>query len=63
MDLIERIFSEHEYDLFSQAGKALFAPADYESKENIAIYEPITYFDQDDPPVFLWQGALDDQVT
>lgn len=62
LDLIERIFSDHEYDLFSQAGKALFAPEDYESKENIAIYEPITYFDQKDPPIFLWQGALDDQV-
>ena len=62
LDLIERIFSEHEYDLFSQAGKALFAPEEYESKENIAIYEPITYFDPNDPPIFLWQGALDDQV-
>jgi acetyl esterase/lipase len=62
LDLIERIFSEHDYDLFSQAGEALFPPEDYESKENIAIYEPITYFDPNDPPIFLWQGALDDQV-
>ncbi|WP_373493364.1 alpha/beta hydrolase fold domain-containing protein [Aquiflexum sp.] len=62
LDLIERIFIEHENDLFSQVGKALFAPDDYESKENLAIYEPITYFDPSDPPIFLWQGALDDQV-
>lgn len=62
LDLIERIFVEHEYDLFSQAGKALFPPENYESKENIAIYEPITYFDQNDPPIFLWHGGLDDQI-
>lgn len=62
LDLIERIFSDHEYDLFSQAGKALFAPEDYETKENIAIYEPISYFDPKDPPVFLWHGGLDDQI-
>jgi acetyl esterase/lipase len=62
LDLIERIFSDHEYDLFSQAGKALFAPEDYESKENIAIYEPITYFDQNDPPIFLWHAGMDDQI-
>ncbi|MFD2202693.1 alpha/beta hydrolase fold domain-containing protein [Shivajiella indica] len=62
LDLVESIFSDHEYDLFSQAGKALFPPDDYETKENIAIYEPITYFDPKDPPIFLWHGGLDDQI-
>jgi acetyl esterase/lipase len=61
-DLLEKIFTEHENEQFRAVGKALFSPEDYESKETMAIYEPITYFDQSDPPVFLWQGGLDDQV-
>ena len=62
LNLIERIFTENENELFSKVGKALFPAEDYESKENIAIYEPITYFDQNDPPIFLWHGGLDDQI-
>jgi len=62
LDMIEEIFSSHEYELFSEAGKALFPAEGPESKENIAVFEPITYFDQDDPPFFLWHGGLDDQV-
>lgn len=62
VDVVERIFTEHENEQFKVVGKALFLPEDYESKENIAVYEPITYFDQDDPSFFLWHGGLDDQI-
>ncbi|MCL6257714.1 alpha/beta hydrolase [Aquiflexum sp. TKW24L] len=62
LDVVERIFTEHENELYSKVGKALFAPDDYESTANIAIYEPITYFDKNDPPIFLWQAGLDDQI-
>jgi acetyl esterase/lipase len=62
LDVVERIFTEHENEQFRTVGRALFPAEDYESKENIAIYEPITYFDQNDPPIFLWHGGLDDQI-
>lgn len=62
LDVIEKIFTEHEYELFREAGIALFPQPDYPSKEYIAIYEPITYFDKNDPPVFLWHGGHDDQI-
>jgi acetyl esterase/lipase len=62
LDVVERIFTEHENEQFRAVGRALFPAEDYESKENIAIYEPITYFDQNDPPIFLWHGGLDDQI-
>ena len=26
------------------------------------MYEPITYFDKNDPSIFIWHGGLDDQV-
>jgi acetyl esterase/lipase len=62
LDVVERIFTEHENEQFRAVGRALFPAEDYESKENIAIYEPITYFDQNDPPIFLWHGGQDDQI-
>ncbi len=62
LDVVEKIFTEHEHELFSKVGKALFAAEGYESKENIALYEPITYFDKNDPPIFLWHGGKDDQI-
>jgi acetyl esterase/lipase len=62
VDVVERIFTDHENEQFKAVGKALFPSEAYESKENIAIYEPITYFDKNDPPIFLWHGGLDDQI-
>lgn len=62
LDVVERIFTDHDNEQFKAVGKALFPSEGYESRENIARYEPITYFDQNDPPVFLWQGGLDDQI-
>lgn len=62
LDVVERIFTEHENEQYQAVGKALFPPEEYESKENLAVFEPITYFDPKDPPLFLWHGGLDDQI-
>lgn len=62
MDIVEKIFVDHDYELFSKAGNALFPSEGYESKEKISIYEPITYLDKNDPPIFIWHGGKDDQI-
>lgn len=62
LDVVERIFTEHENEQYQAVGKALIPPEEYESKENLAVFEPITYFDPKDPPLFLWHGGLDDQI-
>jgi dipeptidyl aminopeptidase/acylaminoacyl peptidase len=62
LDVVEKIFVDHDNDLFSKAGNALFSSEVYESKEKIAVYEPITYFDKNDPPIFLWHGGKDNQI-
>ena len=62
LDIVEKIFVDHDYELFSKAGNALFSSEGYESKEKIAIYEPITYLDKNDPPIFIWHGGKDDQI-
>lgn len=62
MDVIEKIFVDFDYELFSLAGKALFPSEGYEKKEVVAVYEPITYFDENDPPVLLWHGGKDNQI-
>lgn len=62
LDVVERVFTEHENEQYQAVGRALFPAEGYESKENLAIYQPITYFDLQDPPIFLWHGGLDDQI-
>jgi len=63
LDVVEKVFSDNENELFSDIGKALFPSNDsYELKEKIAVYEPITYFDKNDPPIFLWHGGKDSQI-
>lgn len=62
LDMVERIFTEHPNEQYQAVGKALFSPEEYESKENLSVFEPITYFDTNDPPVFLWHGGQDDQI-
>jgi dipeptidyl aminopeptidase/acylaminoacyl peptidase len=63
LDVVEKIFSDNENDFFREIGKALFPESEgYESKEKIAIYEPITYFDKNDPSIFLWHGGKDNQI-
>ena len=62
LDIVEKIFVDHENDLYSEAGNALFPSEGYESNELIEVYEPITYFDKNDPPIFIWHGGKDDQI-
>jgi dipeptidyl aminopeptidase/acylaminoacyl peptidase len=62
LDVVERIFTEHPNEQYQAVGKALFSPEEYESKENLAVFEPITYFDPKDPHLFLWHGGQDDQI-
>lgn len=62
LDMVERIFTEHPNEQYQAVGKALFSTEEYESKENLSVFEPITYFDTNDLPVFLWHGGQDDQI-
>ena len=62
LDVVEKIFVDHENELFSKAGNALFPSEGYESKEKIAVYEPITYLYKNEPPIFIWHGGKDDQI-
>ena len=63
LDVVEKVFMDHENELFREIGSALFpSHDDYTAKEQLAIYEPITYFDKYDPPIFLWHGGRDDQI-
>jgi acetyl esterase/lipase len=62
LDVIEKIFVDHENELFSKAGKALFPSEGYTSNEVLSVYAPVSYFDANDPPIFLWHGGLDDQI-
>lgn len=62
LDVIEKIFVDFDHELFSKAGKALFPSDGYAKKEEVTVYEPITYFDEKDPPVFLWHGGMDNQI-
>lgn len=62
LDVIEKIFIDFDNELFSKAGKALFSSDGYASKEVVSVYEPITYFDENDPPIFLWHGEMDVQI-
>ena len=62
LDVVEKIFVDHENALWSKAGRALFPSEGYEEKARIAKYEPITYLDSSDPPVFIWHGGEDNQI-
>lgn len=62
LDVVEKVFTSNEVPIMKEIGIALFPSADYASKETVVKYEPITYFDKNDPPFFLWHGGKDDQV-
>jgi len=63
LDVVEKIFMDNENEFFSEIGKAFFPENDgYELKEKLALYEPITYLDKNDAPIFLWYGGNDNQV-
>jgi acetyl esterase/lipase len=63
LDVVEKVFMSNEVPVMKEIGLALFPETtDYAPKEYIKKYEPITYFDKNDPPFFIWQGGKDDQV-
>lgn len=63
LGVVEQVFMNNQVPLMHQIGVALFpASLDYAPPEVIRPYEPITYFDEQDPPFFIWHGGLDDQV-
>ena len=63
LDIVERILLDHEDEWNRTVGKALFPSFDgYTPKETISKYESITYFDDEDPPFFIWHGGRDDQI-
>lgn len=63
LDVVEQVFMRNEVPVMKAIGVALFPETtDYAPKEYIRKYEPITYFDKNDPPFFIWQGGKDDQV-
>ncbi|PCJ46288.1 MAG: hypothetical protein COA74_14060 [Gammaproteobacteria bacterium] len=63
LDVVEKIFVDHEVEIMRTIGNAFFPAINgYTPNETISIYEPITYFDRDDPPLFLWHGGKDDQI-
>lgn len=63
LDVVEKVFMSNDVPVMKAIGVALFPETtDYAPKEYIRKYEPITYFDKNDPPFFIWQGGKDDQV-
>ena len=62
LDVVEKVFIDNDVPFMRDIGNAFFPSSGYVSKDTIAKYEPITYFDKNDPPFFLWIGAKDNQV-
>ena len=62
LDVVEKVFINHEAPIMKEIGLALFPAAGYAPKDVVQAYEPLTYFDKQDPPFFIWQGGQDDQV-
>lgn len=63
LDVVEKVFIDNEIPIMKEIGNALFPSSEgYAPKDLIAKYEPITYFDKNDPPFFLWYGGKDDQI-
>lgn len=60
--VIEKTFIDSDIEALSTLGKALFPSEGYEEEGVYAVYETITYFDKKDPPLFFWQGGMDDQI-
>lgn len=63
LNVVERVFMTHDVPLMKEIGNALFVEySDYAPRDFARKFEPITYFDRNDPPFFIWQGGKDDQV-
>ena len=63
LDVVETVFMNHPVPIMKAIGGALFPEtAGYAPKEVSRQYEPLTYWDPQDPPFFIWYGGQDDQV-
>lgn len=62
LDVVEKVFMDNEIPIMKDIGNALFVGDSYANKDTVAKYNPITYFDKNDPPFFVWHGGKDDQV-
>lgn len=62
LDVVEEVFVNNKIPIMKDIGNALFVGEGYANKDTVAKYNPITYFDKNDPPFFVWHGAKDDQV-
>ncbi|MCC3155492.1 alpha/beta hydrolase [Hymenobacter sp. BT770] len=63
LDVVETVFMNHPVPVMKAIGLALFPETiGYAPKEVTRQYEPLTYFDPQDPPFFIWHGGQDDQV-
>ncbi len=62
LDVVEEVFMNNKTPVMKDIGNALFVGDGYANKDTVAKYNPITYFDKNDPPFFVWHGAKDDQV-
>ena len=63
LDVVEKVFMGNSVPIMKEIGNALFPSFDgFAPIDTIKKYEPITYFDKNDPPFFIWHGRKDDQV-
>ena len=67
LDVVEKTFMDWDLQITKtinakDIGNAMFPSNGYVSKDSIASLEPITYFDKNDPPYFLWHGGNDNQI-
>ncbi|GAB2801513.1 alpha/beta hydrolase [Rhabdobacter roseus] len=63
LDVVEKVFVDNEMQLFKDVGNALFPSINgYTPKDTLVKFEPITFFDKNDPSFFLWHGGQDDQI-
>jgi len=63
LPIVEHIFKNSNVKILKKLGEAFFPPnPNFTREEAIKTFQPITYFDTNDPPFFLWHGGLDDQV-
>jgi hypothetical protein len=53
---------DSDIEALSELGEAIFPSEGYAVEDVFAVYEPMTYFDKKDPPLFLWQAGMDDQI-
>jgi hypothetical protein len=56
LDISEKKFNDKDDDMLAIVAKAIFLSNHYELKGKIAVYEPISCFAKDDPPIFWWRA-------